>query len=322
MEQRPDSETMPIVPLLIFFGVMGLLLAGLLVSQAGIRRESRPTAEPTSPPEATAETTPEPTAETAAAAATWNLDPQRVAAGERIFHSLCMACHGFDAKGIVGLGKTLVGSEFANSLTDDELVQFIIVGREVRDPLNTTGVAMPARGGNPGLTDDQLGDVVAYIRSLNVAAGFEPLPSTGAFVAAAPTPVPPVPTPSGPTPIPTEFVMPSLSDEAAVALIPTSVSASGAGTAFMSGGQAVYVRACSACHGLDGSPVPMLATLPLSESALVKTRDGFGLSNFLTSAHPPVDPREGINHPYRGGYPPLTDEQIRDLVVYLYTLPN
>ncbi len=312
---------MPIVPLLIFFGIMGLLLAGLLVSQTGIRREAQP-AEATAAPEVTAAATPEQPAETAVAAATWTLDPQRVAAGEQIFHSLCMACHGFDAKGIVGLGKSLIGSEFANSLSDEELVQFIIVGREVRDPLNTTGVAMPARGGNPSLTDENLADVVAYIRSLNVAAGFKPLPPTGAFVAAAPTAAPASPTPSGPTPVPTEFVIPSLPDEAAVALIPTSVSASGGGEAFMTAGQAAYVRACSACHGLDGSPVPMLATLPLSASELVKGRSGIGLLGFLTSAQPPLDPRQGVTHPYRGGYPPLSDEQLRDVIAYIYTLPN
>jgi disulfide bond formation protein DsbB len=33
--------------------------------------------------------------------------------------------------------------------------------------LNTTGVAMPARGGTPPLTDSELVDVLAYLRSIN-----------------------------------------------------------------------------------------------------------------------------------------------------------
>ena len=50
--------------------------------------------------------------------------------------------------------------------TDDELVAFIKVGRDPSDPLNTTGVAMPPKAGNPALTDDDLYDVVAFVRTL------------------------------------------------------------------------------------------------------------------------------------------------------------
>ncbi len=89
--------------------------------------------------------------------------------GQRFYSSSCTACHGFDARGISGLGKTLIGSEFANAMSDEELVAFITVGRQPSDPLNTTGQAMPARGGNGGLTDENIHDIVDYIRSLNGA---------------------------------------------------------------------------------------------------------------------------------------------------------
>jgi disulfide bond formation protein DsbB len=80
----------------------------------------------------------------------------------------CIACHGPDAKGVVGLGKSLypADSEFVSQKTDKELVEFILAGRTPDDPLNTTGVGMPAKGGNPAITDQQLYDVVAYIREL------------------------------------------------------------------------------------------------------------------------------------------------------------
>jgi disulfide bond formation protein DsbB len=93
-------------------------------------------------------------------------DPAAVAAGQQLFIT-CAACHGPDAQGIDGLGKTLVGSEFVNGLSDSGMVDFIKVGRDPSDPLNTTGVAMLPKGGNPDLTDDDLFDIVAYIRSLN-----------------------------------------------------------------------------------------------------------------------------------------------------------
>ena len=40
------------------------------------------------------------------------------------------------------------------------------IDRGPADPLNTTGVGMPSKGGNPALTDEDLYDIVAYIRTL------------------------------------------------------------------------------------------------------------------------------------------------------------
>lgn len=98
------------------------------------------------------------------------LDPVRVEAGQTVFRSVCVSCHGVNAQGISGLGKPLVGSVFIAGLTDEELLTFLQNGRPVTDPLNTTGVMMPARGGRLSLTDDDLMNVIAYIRSLNLAA--------------------------------------------------------------------------------------------------------------------------------------------------------
>jgi len=69
-------------------------------------------------------------------------------------------------QGIIGLGKDLTTSEFVKDKTDAELVAFIKTGRPVSDPLNTTGVEMPPKGGNSALTDQDLADAVAYIQTL------------------------------------------------------------------------------------------------------------------------------------------------------------
>jgi len=87
-------------------------------------------------------------------------------AGQTKFMSTCSACHGPNAKGIPGLGKDLTTSTFAKGLADSELVAFVIKGRDASEPLNTTGVAMPPKGGNPALTEKDLGDIVAYLRTL------------------------------------------------------------------------------------------------------------------------------------------------------------
>jgi mono/diheme cytochrome c family protein len=87
-------------------------------------------------------------------------------AGEPLFQGTCAACHGPDAKGLPTLGKDLTTSEFAKEKTDQELLAFIKVGRPVSDPLNTTNVDMPPKGGNPALSDQDLLNIIAYVRTL------------------------------------------------------------------------------------------------------------------------------------------------------------
>ncbi len=86
--------------------------------------------------------------------------------GQAQFDTLCIACHGAGGVGVTGLGKDMTHSEFIAGLTDDELLAFIKQGRDTSSPDNTTGVAMPPKGGNPALTDEQLLDIIAYIRTL------------------------------------------------------------------------------------------------------------------------------------------------------------
>lgn len=93
------------------------------------------------------------------------------AAGETAYQSSCSGCHGLDARGIVGLGKNLVDSPFVQSLSDEELHQFIVTGRPIWDAANTTGVEMPPRGGNPALSDTDIDRIIAYLRGLSESPG-------------------------------------------------------------------------------------------------------------------------------------------------------
>lgn len=90
-----------------------------------------------------------------------------VAAGEEQFNSICIACHGPGGTGIEGLGKPFTTSTFLLTVSDQELLEFIKQGRPSTDPLNTTGVDMPPKGGNPALTDAQILDIIAYVRTLH-----------------------------------------------------------------------------------------------------------------------------------------------------------
>ncbi|MDW8186008.1 MAG: cytochrome c [Anaerolineae bacterium] len=87
--------------------------------------------------------------------------------GKELFLGSCASCHGADAKGLPGLGKDLTTSTFVKQQTDVQLLEFIKKGRPATDPANTTGVDMPPKGGNPALTDQDLADIIAFIRTLN-----------------------------------------------------------------------------------------------------------------------------------------------------------
>lgn len=52
------------------------------------------------------------------------------------------------------------------SITTSKVIIIDCVGRSLGDPLNTTGVTMPAKGNNPALTDEDLSNIVAYLRTL------------------------------------------------------------------------------------------------------------------------------------------------------------
>jgi disulfide bond formation protein DsbB len=87
-------------------------------------------------------------------------------AGEEMYNQVCIACHGPGGAGIENLGKDMTTSEFIADSTDAEMLAFVKTGRPVGHPDNTTGVDMPPKGGNPALTDEQIMDIIAYIRTL------------------------------------------------------------------------------------------------------------------------------------------------------------
>lgn len=85
----------------------------------------------------------------------------------KIYNANCALCHGQGGAGKPALGKDLRANEFVAGMTDEEVVAFLKEGRRANHPLNERGVDMPPKGGNPGLSDEDLRQVVAYLRSLN-----------------------------------------------------------------------------------------------------------------------------------------------------------
>ncbi len=90
--------------------------------------------------------------------------------GFQLYISSCAACHGEGAEGVEGIGLPLTTSGFVRAETDDDLVKFIKMGRPIWDANNTTGIDMPPKGGNPAITDDELHQIVEYLRALQEQA--------------------------------------------------------------------------------------------------------------------------------------------------------
>jgi len=129
-----------------------LVVLSILAACGGGGSEPAPAAEPAA----------QPAAQEPAAPAVVRGDPAK---GKEAF-ATCAGCHGPDGKGITGLGKDMTSSEWIKSQTDEQLLAFLKTGRPASDPLNTTGVDMPPKGGNPALNDAQLLDIIAFIHSI------------------------------------------------------------------------------------------------------------------------------------------------------------
>ncbi len=92
--------------------------------------------------------------------------PTSEEAGLELYLASCLSCHGPDA-GAKGPDQPLAGSDFIASTSSEDLVAFIKAGRSSSDPDNTSGLDMPVKGGNPALSDDDINDIVAYLKSIS-----------------------------------------------------------------------------------------------------------------------------------------------------------
>jgi len=98
------------------------------------------------------------------------VDPS-VHPGKAIYVTSCSSCHGPNGEGLEGLGKAFTTSAFVTSSSDKDLMTMIKMGRPIWDAANTTGLDMPSKGGNPALSNDQLTEIIGYIRSINTVDG-------------------------------------------------------------------------------------------------------------------------------------------------------
>lgn len=122
-----------------------------------VAAESTPATTPTPGPTAT------PLPEATASADNGQGD---AAQGRIYYEETCAGCHGEAGEGVPGLGLPLIDSPLVVYAPDLELMIFLRVGRPADHPDNTLGVSMPPSGGRTDWGNQEMLDIVAYLRQL------------------------------------------------------------------------------------------------------------------------------------------------------------
>jgi disulfide bond formation protein DsbB len=202
-----------------------------------------------------------------------------IALGKSTYGSSCALCHGAEGNGVPMLGKPLRNSEFVQSETDAQLLTLLIEGRQVDDPLNTSGALMPPRGAQ-GIDDEKLTAVVAYLRAIQ---------DTGAPFAS----------------VEAWDVKGGTAQSAAVELTDNP-------------GYDIYVASCAACHGQGAEGIEELG-LPLSTSGFVRGLSEKDFVTFVKMGRSSWDENNttGLDMPPKGGNPAINDEQLKAIYGYL-----
>lgn len=218
--------------------------------------------------------------------------PHTDKSGEEVVKAVCSACHTAGLMGAPKIGdKSMWGPRIAQGY--ETLIQHAIHGVRM----------MPAKGGNPDLTDGEIANAVAYMAN-QAGANFK----APAASATAPTATPAAEMPVAPAAAPAKkdegFVnqVPATAPKPAEEVKPESVKAASGKS-----GEQVYTAVCSMCHAaaLMGAP-------KFGDKEQWSPRIAQGYDTLVQHA------LHGIRMmPAKGGNPGLSDEEVGRAVAYM-----
>jgi len=254
------------------------------------------------------------------------LDSAAVTRGRDHFAVTCALCHGEDGLGRPGLGKNLALSNFIAQCSDGYIAGFLEKGRAADDPLNTTRIPMPPKGGNPDLTGQDLADIVTYLRALQDPRRVE----TGLSLLARVEEPEEAETGTAASPAATAA-------SAAAVAISDSASSDAADdedsgddslaeddwydAETIALGAKMYKASCVSCHGADARGLKNLGK-DLVSSKFIMDADDDQMIDFLKKGRPASDPANTtkIDMPPKGGNPSLNEEKMEAIVAYIRDL--
>jgi cytochrome c5 len=199
--------------------------------------------------------------------------PAAPKSGKDIVAAACNACHGTGAAGAPKIGDKAAWQPRFDAGMDSLL----------NHALNGKG-AMPARGGNPSLTDDE---IKAAIISMLQDTGFEVASADTAPTEEAPAAAEPAPAEEAAAP-----------QNAGVDLVK---------------GEDVYTKSCSTCHGMGIAGAPKVG-----DAAAWEARIAQGEETLVNHAINGYQGSSGYM-PAKGGFAFLSDEDVAAAVAYMVT---
>jgi cytochrome c5 len=205
--------------------------------------------------------------------------PKGVLTGEQVYGQVCKTCHETGLAGAPKLGdKAAWGARIAQG--EATMNQHAIAGFQGK------GGAMPAKGGNAELTDDEVRRAVAFMANKAGATWKEP--AVAAAVAAAP---------ASAAPITTAAAAPAAAAPAAAAGKPD--------------GKKIFDASCAACHATGVAGAPKFA-----DKAAWAPRIAQGVSVLYTHAIGGYQGKGGVMPP-KGGNIALPDPDVKAAVDYM-----
>jgi cytochrome c5 len=196
--------------------------------------------------------------------------PAAPKSGKDIVAAACNACHGTGAAGAPKIGdKAAWQARFDAGM--ESMMNHAINGKG----------AMPARGGNPSLTDE---DIRAAVVSMLEDTGFEVASADAAPAAEAP---------------------------AAAEAAPAETAPSGSAGVDLAKGEDVYAKSCSTCHGMGIAGAPKVG-----DAAAWEARIAQGEQTLLDHAINGYQGSAGYM-PAKGGFAYLSDEDVAAAVAYM-----
>ena len=82
-------------------------------------------------------------------------------AGKKVYSTTCFVCHGKDGKGAIPGVPDMTGKKTRLLQDDATLLKHATEGYQSKG----SAMAMPAKGGNPSLTEEDLKNVIAYMKA-------------------------------------------------------------------------------------------------------------------------------------------------------------
>lgn len=201
--------------------------------------------------------------------------PKVEKSGEEVFNAACTACH---TAGALGAPRLNNKGDWAGRLAQgyDKLVANAIGGKN----------QMPARGGNPDLSDVDIALAVAYMAN-SAGASFK-APEAAAPAADAGTDKAP-------------DIAPASTEKAAPAQVAAAKPAAGAK------GEGVYKQACAVCHAAGVAGAPKLGDKSAWGPRIAKGNDALYASGLKGKGAMPA----------KGGNPALADADVKAAIDYM-----